>query len=81
MAAGLNADRYARRIPSATAMSVPGAAHYTFLDSCTPLGKRTLPALCVDGPGVDRDAIHAAAVRDAIGFFAMHDVAPTSRRL
>ncbi len=76
VAPAFNADYYARWIPQATAMTVPGAGHYTFLDTCTPLGKQYLPAICADGPGVDRDAVHAAVSRDAIDFFAAHGVEP-----
>jgi predicted dienelactone hydrolase len=76
VAPAFNADYYVRWIPHATAMTVPGAAHYTFLDTCTPLGERNLPAICVDAPGVDRDAVHAAVARDALDFFAAHGVAP-----
>jgi predicted dienelactone hydrolase len=72
VAPAFNAERYARWIPHAAAMTVHGAAHYTFLDTCTPLGKHILPAICVDPPGVDRDAAHAAVARDAIDFFAAH---------
>jgi predicted dienelactone hydrolase len=76
VAPAFNADRYARWIPHATAMTVPSAAHYTFLDTCTQLGKHILPALCVEPPGVDRDAAHAAVARDAIHFFGTHGLAP-----
>jgi predicted dienelactone hydrolase len=75
VAPAFNAGYYSRWIPHATAMTVPGAAHYTFLDTCTPLGKHTLPAICADTPGVDRDAVHAAVARDAIDFFTTHGLA------
>jgi predicted dienelactone hydrolase len=64
-----NAQRYAGAIPGSTVLEVPGAGHYTFLDVCTPLGVRAVPALCADAPGVDRSAIHARVAADAIEFF------------
>jgi predicted dienelactone hydrolase len=65
-----NALRYASAIPGATLMTVPGAGHYTFLDTCTADGKALIPGpVCTDGPGVDREAIHAQVARDAIAFF------------
>jgi hypothetical protein len=44
-------------------------AHYVFLDSCTAVGRKNVPLLCVDAQGVDRDAIHADTVRRALQFF------------
>ena len=35
-----------------------GVAHYTFLDVGTEAGKKQLPQLFVDNPGVDREAMH-----------------------
>jgi predicted dienelactone hydrolase len=75
ISAAFNAERYATWILDATTTTVPGAAHYAFLDTCTPLGKQELPAICADAPGVDRDAVHAAVARDAIEFFAEHGLA------
>jgi predicted dienelactone hydrolase len=76
VAPAFNADYYARWIPNATALTVPGAAHYTFLDTCTPLGKQYLAAICVDAQGIDRDAVHAEVAHDALDFFAAHGLAP-----
>lgn len=65
-----NALRYAGAISGATIMTVPGAGHYTFLDTCTAAGKALIagPA-CTDASGIDRDAIHALVAKDAIAFF------------
>jgi predicted dienelactone hydrolase len=47
-----------------------GVGHYTFLDACTAAGKDSLPQLCVDKPGVDREAVHAQVAGMAVQFFA-----------
>lgn len=49
---------------------VPGASHYTFLDTCLPGAVERLARICKDGPGVDRDAVHALAAREVLAFFA-----------
>jgi len=65
-----NALRYANAIRGATVLSIPGAGHYTFLDTCTTAGKRTIPGpVCNDARGLDRSAAHAQVVNDAIAFF------------
>jgi predicted dienelactone hydrolase len=65
-----NARYFAAHIPHAKLrMYPPGVAHYTFLDTCTELGKKESPELCIDGPGIQRDAIHAEAAQEAIEFF------------
>jgi predicted dienelactone hydrolase len=64
-----NALRYANWIPGAETMPVLGAGHYTFLDTCTAGAARTLHDLCVDGTGIDRNAVHAVVAADAVDFF------------
>lgn len=64
---------YAAHIPGASLTIFPGAVgHYAFLDRCTEAGRRFAAAICVDAPGVDRDAIHRQAAALAIAFFAAH---------
>jgi hypothetical protein len=46
-----------------------GVAHYTFLDTCSEMGKRDNPEFCVDGLGVQRDLIHSDTAHEAIAFF------------
>jgi predicted dienelactone hydrolase len=66
----LNAKYFAAEIPGAKLHILPGnVAHYVFLDSCSEVGRKTLPLLCTDAQGVDRDAIHADTVRRALQFF------------
>ena len=65
-----SAKYFAAQIPGAKLFIFPGnVAHYVFLDSCTDAGRRNLPALCVDGKGVDRDQVHAYTAQMAGEFF------------
>ena len=68
-----SAEFFARYIPHAQLRLYGGGVrHYTFLGTCTALGMKSQPALCVDLPGVDREAIHAKATSEAINFFNAH---------
>jgi len=65
-----NAKYFAAKIPGAKLHIFPGnVAHYVFLDSCSEIGRKTVPMLCSDAKGVDRDAIHADTARRALQFF------------
>lgn len=65
-----SAKYFAASIPGSELTIFPGnVAHYTFLDSCTEADRKTLPNLCTDGEGVDRDAIHAKTSGLAVEFF------------
>jgi predicted dienelactone hydrolase len=65
-----SAKYFAANIPRAKLTIFPGnVGHYVFLDSCTEAGRKTLPLLCTDGEGVDRDAIQAKTVALAVDFF------------
>lgn len=64
-----NVRRVAKMLPKADLLLVPGASHYTFMDTCLPGAAPHVPLLCKDNPGVDRDAVHAEAVRRALDFF------------
>lgn len=65
-----NIHRIAGLMPKATITMVPGASHYTFLDTCLPEVVEHLAAICRDNPGVDRDAIHTRTVEQVREFFA-----------
>jgi len=66
-----SAQYFAANIPQAKLTIFPGGVgHYVFLDTCTDRGKNSLPMLCQDAPGVDRNAIHAKAAGLALRFFA-----------
>jgi predicted dienelactone hydrolase len=48
---------------------VRGAGHYVFLPPCSAALAAAAPRLCVDAPGIDRSAVHAALASDAAAFF------------
>ena len=64
-----NVRHIAGLVPNADVLLIPGASHYTFIDTCYPGAIPHLPLLCRDNAGVDRDAVHAQAVRRAVDFF------------
>jgi pimeloyl-ACP methyl ester carboxylesterase len=45
------------------------AGHYVFLPEATEAGRRNDPETCVDGPDIDRGAIHGRAASSAIELF------------
>lgn len=65
-----NAQFFATNIKGAKLTLLPGGVgHYTFLDVGTAAGKKQLPQLFVDNPGVDREAVHKQVAAMAAGFF------------
>lgn len=64
-----NIQRIAGLLPAATVTMVPGAGHYTFLDSCLPGAPLELAWICKDGPEVDRDAVHRRLAGQVERFF------------
>jgi predicted dienelactone hydrolase len=65
-----SAKYFAAEIPGAKLVIFPGnVAHYVFLDSCTDAGRQNVPVICVDGKGVDRDALHMDTAQKANQFF------------
>ncbi len=48
--------------------AIPGS-HFVYTDTCPAFLRSESPDVCRDPPGVDRDAVHAAIVRQIIGFF------------
>jgi predicted dienelactone hydrolase len=65
-----NIKRIAGFLPKADVTMLPGASHYTFLDSCLPAAVDVLAGLCKDNPGIDRDVVHAETIERARAFFA-----------
>ena len=64
-----NALRYARFIPDARLLTVPGNAnHFTFGSDCTDEGRRALES-CRDGAGTDRAQVHELVARRVLMFF------------
>ncbi|CAH0446451.1 hypothetical protein LMG10661_02532 [Ralstonia syzygii subsp. syzygii] len=64
-----NIRRIGKLLPGASVALVPGAAHYTFLDTCLPPLVERLAPVCKDTPGIDRDAGHAQVIAHALAFF------------
>ncbi len=56
-----NIRRIGGLLPGASMELIPGAAHYTFLDTCLPPLVERLAPVCKEAPGVDRDTVHAHA--------------------
>ena len=70
---GSSARAYAAQIPRAERTIFPGdVGHNIFMPSCTTAGRVAFPALCLDAPSVDRDAIHAKTTDLAEAYFARH---------
>jgi len=65
-----SAKYFAAEIPGAKLFIFPGnVAHYVFLDSCTDAGRKSVPAICVDGKGVYRNVVHTDTAQMAGEFF------------
>ena len=65
-----NAQFFATNIRNAKLTILPGGVgHYTFLDVGTEAGRKQLPQLFVDNPGVDREAVHDQVGQMAAEFF------------
>jgi len=69
-----NADYVRAYIRGARETIIPNAVHYTFLDTCTAIGKAQLATECTDDPLIDRTTIHTQVSTEAINFFnhALH---------
>jgi predicted dienelactone hydrolase len=65
-----NAERIRQMLPAAPEYEViEGAGHYVFLAPCPAPMAASLPAICVDPPGIDRTAIHARLNAEMVEFF------------
>jgi predicted dienelactone hydrolase len=65
-----SAKYFAAEIPGAQIhVFVGNVGHYVFLDSCTDVGRKNAPILCVDGRGVDRNVVHRDTAKMASEFF------------
>lgn len=64
-----SAKFFAAHIPNAQLTIIQDVGHYTFLDTCLPLGDQSKPQLCLDRAGVLRDDIHSQAANLAYHFF------------
>ncbi len=78
---GDNAQVFAANIPRARLAILPGGVgHYTFLDVGTETGKKQLPQLFVDNPGVDREAVHRKVAEMAASFFDRELIGPKKKK-
>jgi predicted dienelactone hydrolase len=78
-----NAAFFAKNITEAQLTILNGGVgHYTFLEVCTDAGKKQWPQLCVDNPGVDRQAIHTETGQMAADFFdrELAPIKPSKKR-
>lgn len=76
-----NAQFFAANIKDAKLTILPGGVgHYTFLDVGTDAGKKQLPQLFVDNPGVDRETIHKQVAAMAADFFDQQIAPPKKKR-
>ena len=74
-----NAQFFAANIKGAKLTILPGGvAHYTFLGVGTEAGKKQLPQLFVDNPGVDREAVHRQVAEMVFEFF-QKELAPAKK--
>lgn len=75
-----NAEFFAANVKGAKLTILPGGVgHYTFLDVGTEAGKKQLPQLFVDKPGIDREAVHGQVGQMAIEFFHKQLAPPKTR--
>lgn len=67
---GPNAAFAAAHIPRAQLVILPGPVdHEIFVNECNEDGRNEFPEACIDAPGVDRGALHAAIGGAAVKFF------------
>ncbi len=64
-----NAAYFKQLYPQAELTVLPDVTHYTFLDTCAPAAAASVPYLCQEAPGVDRDQVHAKVAGLALDFF------------
>jgi predicted dienelactone hydrolase len=64
-----NARALAKAIARAELDVIPNAGHYVFLPQCNWRGMVFASEICVDPPGVKRQAVHARVAAQAIAFF------------
>lgn len=65
-----NSDALARKLPTAPEFKViPGAGHFVFMAPCTDEQMATMPGLCTDAEGVDREDVHRDLIYEAGRFF------------
>jgi predicted dienelactone hydrolase len=57
--------------PSFAVEILPGdVGHYVFISEATEIGRKIMPDICIDPPGVDRKAVHKLSLERALELFA-----------
>lgn len=65
-----NSDALARKLPTTPEFKIiPGAGHFVFMAPCTDEQMATMPGLCTDAEGVDREDVHRDLIYEAGRFF------------
>ncbi|HEX8592897.1 MAG TPA: dienelactone hydrolase [Pseudomonas sp.] len=70
LAIDMNADALARKLPQTPDYKLlAGAGHFVFMAPCTDEQRATMPIVCNDREGVDREDIHRNLSAEAVRFF------------
>lgn len=64
-----NSDHVRAALRSSDFVTLPSVGHYSFLSSCTEQGRRILPMLCAELPGVNREEVHERVSKAVQAFF------------
>lgn len=67
-----NAGHVAAALPTPAPLNLVSGGHYVFLAPCGAQLLAEAPHLCVDAPGVDRQAIHRLIADELVQFFGKH---------
>lgn len=71
LAVDRNAEALARKLPQAPDYRLlAGAGHFVFMAPCTDEQRASMPVLCTDRDGIDREDIHRTLSAEAVRFFA-----------
>lgn len=71
LAVDRNAEALARKLPQAPDYRLlAGAGHFVFMAPCSAEQRVSMPTLCTDREGVDREDIHRTLSAEAVRFFA-----------
>jgi len=64
----INADFFYSHLKNADLMTIKGAEHFTFMNSCSALGEAITPHLCQETPAISRFKAHKEAADKLIAF-------------
>jgi predicted dienelactone hydrolase len=66
--AALNANYFHTHIKDSEILKISCAEHYTFLNTCSPLGTRRFPHMCEDRSSINRHKVHRETARRIVVF-------------